>query len=80
MPRVAKQRNDIRKHFERGLSLTPLEALRMYGSFRLAAVVFYLKNKEDMNIKTVMISDKEMNKVYARYHLERKPLELLTVG
>ena len=82
MQRVAKQRNAIREHFKRGLSLTPLEALRIYGSFRLASVVFYLKNKEGMNIKTEMISDKSFDggKVYARYALERKPIEILEVG
>jgi hypothetical protein len=76
MARIAIQRNAIRKHFQRGLSLTPLEALRSYGSFRLGGVVFYLKTVEHMNIKTTMVHDKKLNKTYARYKLEMPPIEI----
>lgn len=54
-------------HLNSGKSITPLEALGLYGSFRLAAVVHSLKKRGyDIitNIKTDMNGSK-----YAEYSL-----------
>lgn len=39
------QTERIREHFEKGLSLTPLEALNLYGCLRLGARVWDLKRQ-----------------------------------
>ena len=41
----------IRAHLERGESITPLQALALYGCFRLAARIFDLR-AEVLNIQT----------------------------
>ena len=71
MARIAKQRDAIKNHLKRGLSLTPLEALRLYGCFRLAAVVYTLKYDYGMNIKTEMVSNPHTGKKFARYSLSQ---------
>ena len=49
-----------------GNSITPIEALNMFGAFRLAAIVFKLK-EQGLNIKTDIIS--EDNKRFAKYSI-----------
>ena len=46
------QISSIKNHLNSGRTITPLEALDLYGCFRLAAVIFILKNEHGMNIKT----------------------------
>lgn len=43
------KKDKVKAHLLSGKPITPLEALRDYGSFRLADIVFRLK-KEGMNI------------------------------
>lgn len=62
--RVITQIGQIKEHLLAGNSLTPIEALNMFGAFRLAAIVFKLK-EQGLNIKTDIIS--EDNKRFAKY-------------
>ena len=68
--RTSKQRDAIRSHLKRGLTLTPRQALDSYDCFRLAAVVWYLKHEELMNIKKTMVFNSSTKKIFARYYLE----------
>ena len=65
--KIESQNKQIKAWLESGKSLTPLEALKMFNSFRLGARVFDLKNDYGMNIKTEMV--KENGKRFARYSL-----------
>lgn len=56
----------IRKHLESGKSITPLEALRLYGCFRLGARIYDLR-AEGMTIETNLIE--EDGKRFAEYRL-----------
>lgn len=47
----ATQKAQIREYLNNGNRITPLEALDMFGCFRLAAVIFELR-EEGMNIIT----------------------------
>ena len=68
------QNEMIRKHLEEGRSLTPIDALNLYGCFRLATRIFELK-RSGMNIKTEMVENKETGKRYAQYVLGKEKLE-----
>lgn len=41
---MESQNNQILNYLMKGKTLTPIEALQMFGSFRLAARVYQLKN------------------------------------
>ena len=41
-----------------GNSITPMDALDMFGVFRLAGIIWNLKHKEGMNIHTKMVTNK----------------------
>lgn len=58
------QTKRIKKHLEDGGSLTQFEALKMFGTMRLASRINDLKN-EGMNISKVM--EEHNGKRYARY-------------
>ena len=64
---IKTQIKRIRQHLESGKSITPLEALHLYGSFRLSACIWTLKHKYGMNIETTMIE--EDGKRFAEYSL-----------
>ena len=66
MERLDSQTHFIRVWLEEGNSITPIEALEMFGSFRLSAIIFVLKER-GMNIRSELIIDGK--KRYARYTL-----------
>jgi hypothetical protein len=59
----------ILTHLQNGGSLTPRDALNLFGSFRLAAHIESLR-KDGHNIFTHMVS--ENGKKYAKYTYTRK--------
>lgn len=68
--RSESQQRMVARHLQEGKSITPLEALTMYGAFRLSAIIFDLKNEEGMDIRTDMVTDDEGRR-YARYSLNK---------
>lgn len=44
----------IREHLESGKAITPVQALRLYGCFRLGARIWDLK-QEGMNIESELV-------------------------
>ena len=58
----------ILRHMLAGRSITPLEALRLYGCFRLGARIADIK-ADGFLVHTEMVTDKETGKRYARYSL-----------
>lgn len=58
-------------HLRAGHSITPMDALNMYGCFRLAAVVLNLKRPPyNMNIVTTMVTASN-GKRFASYRLRQ---------
>ena len=64
------QANKILFHLKKGYSITPLEALKLFGSFRLGARIYELKKRGYLIQKKMIITN---NKKYiAEYRLEEK--------
>lgn len=63
------QKEKIKEWLESGRSITPIEALEMFGSFRLGAIIFTLR-EEGMPIKTEFVTNRYKTK-FAKYTLER---------
>ena len=70
--RNGTQRTRIINFLRQGNSITSLEALSLFGSYRLAAHVEVLRNKHGMNITTEMKED-FTGRRYARYRLIVSP-------
>lgn len=66
---VTPQARKILLHLEKHKTITPLEALGVYGIFRLAARIWELR-KIGKRIETIHMTD-ENGKPYARYVLTR---------
>lgn len=62
------QNEEILRHLQSGRSLSPLEALESYGSFRLGARVYDLKQRGHQ-IETVIV--KKNGKRFATYKLRK---------
>lgn len=68
------QKEMVLKHLKEGKEITPLEALKEYGSLRLGAIIFDLR-KEGYNISTRLTNFKNKyghTTQYAIYKLEEK--------
>jgi hypothetical protein len=65
---MESQKKQILTHLLSGKSITPMEALTSFGSFRLAARIFELRD-DGHEIKTVM-NRTPSGKPYAVYTLE----------
>lgn len=61
------QLEGIRDYLKLGYSITPLEALEIFGCFRLSAIIYSLK-KEGLQFHTELIKNKYGNK-FAKYSL-----------
>lgn len=67
MPNLKKSQEDlILAHLQAGKSITPLEALKLFGCLRLSGRIFDLKRK-GFQIEEVDVQDG--NKRYAKYFL-----------
>lgn len=70
MERIESQRKNVKNWLLKGNSITPIEALQMFGAFRLSAIIYVLKYEDDMPIKTEMVYEPN-GKRYAKYYLEK---------
>lgn len=61
----------VRAHLESGRSITPLEALRLYGSFRLGAIIYVLRER-GLDIRTEFVRNERTKSRYAKYSLNPK--------
>jgi hypothetical protein len=59
--------SQVKKHLIEFGSITPLDALKLYGSFRLSAIIHTLRHKDGLKIKTDLAKGKSN---YAIYSLE----------
>lgn len=74
---MSKSQEDmILDYLKAGKSITPLEALRLFGCLRLGARCFEIKQK-GYNVKSEIIRNPETGKHYASYRLEKKNEETL---
>lgn len=60
------QLKKVKSHLLSGKSITPIDALNLYGSFRLASLVHILRRREGMDI----VCDETEG--YGRYSIETK--------
>lgn len=63
------QENSILKDLLRGCSITPLDALKKYGCFRLSARIYNLR-AEGYNIQMVWVQ--KNGKKFAKYFIKEK--------
>ena len=60
------QNKILKKHLKSGKSIAPLQALSMYGIYRLSARIKNLRD-DGLNVKTTMIYEHPVK--FAKYHL-----------
>ena len=64
--RLESQISRVKRHLIEGKSITPMDALILFGAFRLSHIIYVLR-KEGYNIKTDLINDGIRR--YAKYSL-----------
>lgn len=67
------QKARVRAHLLKGKSITQIDALRLYGSLRLSAIIYDLRD-EGIPIVTKMIQV-DTNKRVGSYHVEESYLK-----
>ena len=70
MDRMESQRVRVQRYLMDGNSITPIEALNMFGAFRLSSIIYDLKNYQGMDIDTEMVYE-DNGKRYAKYYLKK---------
>lgn len=64
----------VRKWLEAGRSLTPLQALDLFGVMRLAAIIERLRREHNLPIRTDI--EQRNGKRYARYSLQKQTINI----
>ncbi len=67
MTTEASQASRILEYMRAGNSITPLDALRLFGCMRLGARIYDLKQRGYV-INTSIVKDKDTGKRYALYY------------
>lgn len=65
------QNEKVKAHLVSGKTITPLEALRLYGCFRLGARIWDLRRKHGLPIVTERIVNEQGNH-FAKYSLPKE--------
>lgn len=68
--KMTSQKHRILNYLQAGNKLTPIEALNLFGSFRLAATIHKLKQEGHL-IESEIIKDERNGKSYARYWINK---------
>lgn len=76
MKKYGTQRTRILNHLREGHDITPLKALGLFGSYRLGARVWDLR-QEGYDIQSEILSDGQ-GRTYARYWLNREDSNVTT--
>jgi len=67
------QCSNILKHLEEGKSITPIDALNLFGVFRLAARISDIRNAgHEITTKSVKVNNKEFASYFMPEHIEVK--------
>jgi hypothetical protein len=64
------QNEKVKEHLVSGKSITPLEALRLFGCLRLGARIWDLRRKHGLPVVTEIVKG-EQGKHYANIHYKR---------
>ena len=67
MSRKKSQKDNVLEHLKQHGMITPLDALKFYGAFRLGAIIHTLRHEDGYNIKTDIANG---DAKYAIYSLE----------
>ena len=67
MTKKLPQKDKVWAHLIENKKINPLEALNLYGSFRLGAIIFTLR-EEGHNIETKMKNNGVKKNHFAEYH------------
>ena len=67
MSRRTTQKDNVLAHLKQHGMITPLDALKLYGAFRLGAIIHTLRHEDGYNIKTTIANG---DAKYAIYSLE----------
>ena len=73
MSRRQTQKDKVLAHLKQHGMITPLDALKMYGAFRLGAIIHTLRHEEGYNIKTDIAKG---DAKYAIYSLTNNPCNI----
>lgn len=59
--------NQIRNHLLQGLPITGLQAIDLFGVYRLSSVINRLRSKDRLPIETSMIQSSDGKTIFAKY-------------
>lgn len=61
--------NEIKQHLMRGESITGLQAIDLYGVYRLSSVINRLRSKDQLPIQTTMVTSSDGKTIFAKYYI-----------
>ena len=59
--------NEIKSHLMRGETITVLQAIDLYGVYRLSSVINRLRNRDGLNVETTMVTAEDGKTIFAKY-------------
>ncbi len=59
--------NEIRNHLLRGETITGLQAIELYGVYRLSSVINRIRNRDGLDVETTMVTATDGKTIFAKY-------------
>ena len=64
---IESKHNEIKKHLLKGETITGLQAIDLYGVYRLSSVINRLRNRDQLEIETTMVTATDGKTIFAKY-------------
>jgi hypothetical protein len=59
--------NEIKNHLLRGETITGLQAIELYGVYRLSSVINRIRNRDGLEVDTTMVTASDGKTIFAKY-------------
>lgn len=59
--------NEIKNHLLRGETITGLQAIELYGVYRLSSVINRIRNRDGLEVETTMVTASDGKTIFAKY-------------
>ena len=79
MSRKQSQKDNVLKHLKQHGMITPLDALKLYGAFRLGAIIHTLRHEDGYNIKTDLAKGDAKYAIYSLLPSDEEMVERANV-
>jgi hypothetical protein len=64
---IESKHKEIKNHLLKGETITGLQAIDLFGVYRLSSVINRLRNRDGLEVETTMVTETDGKTIFAKY-------------